>query len=492
MKHLGSSQSNTKNESSLKVIYKKSHSTRTSPSPARVVHSIKVDESEAEKSPKANEKVMDKHSPPKIDLEDSEPSSSPPSLPQSPKKFSPNSPLQHSTTSPPTSSIPSPILNTSVDTSPTEVTKSAINDNTFTISQLENDDAMSSTSQTYQDVVQDLHMRLSQFQRTTRTIRSNVIQDDQFELLLHNVTEFQSKLENLTKSLPLSIAQRQTSSSIKEQEEPIKQDSEPPIEKDVDLMTGSETDTEVTSSNQYVPTLLLNLNDITPSKKNALASHYLSAIKSSQKNPKPKPIDIDVIVSPTKKLLFDIDHHHDENQDVAFKTPTKSTTVYHYKAHQTPLNLSNISMTPTKTVLVLNMLKTGHVFFLHSTSGTYKKKPMHVFLSNDGCSLCMVPANDKKRHLDQIKYKFDIDDVLYVQRGSAVKNRRSLQIKNSIGGAILGVRKGEAKVDPEIMFSIVTRERSIDLEASSKSECITWAGAWETVVATPTVNSTIN
>jgi hypothetical protein len=147
-----------------------------------------------------------------------------------------------------------------------------------------------------------------------------------------------------------------------------------------------------------------------------------------------------------------------------------------------PLNLSRVQMTPTKLLHIQKMLKTGHVFWKHSSSGSSKKKLQHVFLSHDAQFLCYIKPELKKLNplLYVVKNKFPIASVQYIQRnGEAVKLRRQTEIKSTLTNTLFGVRKDEAKVDPACMFSIVMTTRTLDLEAKTPETAMLWAEAFE-------------
>jgi hypothetical protein len=83
-------------------------------------------------------------------------------------------------------------------------------------------------------------------------------------------------------------------------------------------------------------------------------------------------------------------------------------------------------------------------------------------------------------------HSYEVSAVKCVQRGEDIKQRRH-EIRNSLG-SLLGVKKEEAKVDSETMFSIVTNNNKYyDMEAKTREEATLWADAWEMLLSSPTV-----
>ncbi|EFC44919.1 predicted protein [Naegleria gruberi] len=142
------------------------------------------------------------------------------------------------------------------------------------------------------------------------------------------------------------------------------------------------------------------------------------------------------------------------------------------------------SGSPSKIIQVIKTLKTGVTIYKHSSSGTSKKKLVHLFLSADENFVCYVkPESRNIVPLYEIKSKFPVSSIRYLQKGELVKKRRLLEIKGGIASTLLGIKKEEMKVDSTVLFSFCLPERYLDFEAKSIIECQTWFDMWEYFVA---------
>ena len=139
-------------------------------------------------------------------------------------------------------------------------------------------------------------------------------------------------------------------------------------------------------------------------------------------------------------------------------------------------------MTPTSKQAVENMIKTGRSFWLLSSNRSHKKKLRHFCISEDCKFLCW--SHPDRKGLKKKSGKVPLSSVLCIQRGEAVRERRNHAIKTSFAGGLLGIKKDEAKLITDNLFSIVCNDRSFDLEARNPQEAQLWSKAFEQYLRT--------
>jgi hypothetical protein len=277
-------------------------------------------------------------------------------------------------------------------------------------------------------ILNDFQARLYNFQKNS----SNQPSGEEFSKLMTGIHEIQAQLQNLTnKTMSDTDPSLSDTASTNRTEQRIVYD---------DQSSGF----DVQSEEEMIPSRHLNLASITPKK---------AAVR-------------DKADQMADQIYQNVRSHIQ-------KTPVQPKR---FSTINSPFSLSSIEMTPTKLLHVHKMLKTGHVFWKHSSSGSSKKKQTHVYLSNNASSICFVKPDQQPG--SSVREKIDVGHIASIQRGEQIKIRRQ-KIKSSLGSSLLGVRKEESKIDPDCMFAIITVDnRAIDLEAKTKEECALWADAW--------------